>query len=580
MRADRRRALAGLVVLAAFWPAVGRAEEPTSTTLPPVTTVAPDTTLPPTATEPPTTTEAPPTTVVDAATTPVPAAPAAAPEGGPRTLEVTPHNDLVHGQSVLLRGRGWPPHQSGQGAAQCVTGTPDTRGCGRVKFFPVDAAGNFRTHFPVSVILETSIGTFDCRVDDCVIGTNFTPDATGARFVALTFDPAGPDPVRRTADVDPDTGLVDGQTVNVTGDGFEVFEPAFGGFAEIAQCRLPASGRADCDPTTVESGSVDVQGHLDADVVLDAVLDFEDGTSLDCRTGGCGLSVRDYDESFASGALVALDFDPVGPLLPPPTFSVSPDTGVLDGQVLHASGAGWRPGTFLYLVQCRAAATTLDDCSFEDLEYADADENGAWSRALIARAVLPLGDGSHLDCRVEACSVFATRTESVVGALEAPLGYDPTGPLLQPTLTLARSTGLDDGDVIGVGGQGARRRGQLLMVQCVAAATDSSGCDRSTEDWTATHGRDVLEAEGAEGAEPVGVHWNSRFEVHRILHLAGGRTVDCALSPCALVVSESVDDLMDFDRSDRAALGFDRSPLGTAVDPADGPVSASPTFAG
>ena len=288
----RRGVVAGILLMALLWPAVGNAQEvPTDTTVP----VEPPSTVP---VVPDVPEDEPPSTTVPAPPAPEPAeepvieldTTAPAPEGGPRTLTVLPRRNLVDRQLVTIRGKGWSPHSGAQGFAQCISGTSDTSGCGRVEFVRNDAAGNFRARYRVDVILETSEGTFDCRVEVCVIGSNDTPVASGARFVRLHFDPAGPDPVRRTVTVDPTTDLVDGQEVTVTGDGFGTGR--YNRYVEIFQCRLPAAGYDDCDPGTYEFDQADQDGHLDSKAHLEARLRFPDGTTLDCRTGGCALLVR------------------------------------------------------------------------------------------------------------------------------------------------------------------------------------------------------------------------------------------------------------------------------------------------
>src|SRR5262245_2180866 len=216
--AVRKGAAVVVALLAAAWPAVGGAqEEPVDTTVAPDTTVPPETTLPPDTTLPPVTTvpEPPPPPEVE---------PEPAPEA--RTLTVTPSTGLVHNQNVVVRGTGWPANSGALGAAQCISGTPDTSGCGSIDYFSSNALGRFRVDFEVEVILDTPSGTYDCRIETCVIGANNVPTATGARFVELAFDPAGPDPVRRTATATPDAGLVDGQVVEVAGSGFTAPEPS------------------------------------------------------------------------------------------------------------------------------------------------------------------------------------------------------------------------------------------------------------------------------------------------------------------------------------------------------------------
>ena len=560
-----RRAVAGLVLLAALWPAVGRAEEPPSTTLPPDTTVAPATTLPPETTAPPETTvveeEAPPPTVAPEPET-------AEPEGWPRTLEVTPHNNLVHDQSVLLRGRGWPPHQGGMGAAQCVTGITDTRGCGSVRFYDVDAAGNFRGRYTVSVILETAIGTFDCRIEQCVLGANYTPSAAGARFVELHFDPAGPDPTRRTGvDVDPDTNLVDGQEVTVTGDGFEVVEPGFGGFADIVQCREPAVDfEADCDQSTWGGGFVDLDGHLEETVSLEAILRLAGGATHDCRTGGCVLLVRDYDEPWAEAALLPLGFDPGGALRPPPTLVADPTTDLVDGDWIEVTGSDWEEG-IVYLFLCAAGATSYDDCDPETFHDADVTVDGDVSTMVNVRTRLLVNTGEELDCRVDACSLVATQDESFHRLVEVPLTYDPTGGLVDITISVTPNADLQDGDVVHISGEG-RGDGQMIAAQCLAGAKTFAQCDFDTANGVGGGDDGLIGLFNRR--DPTLEPFEAPFEVHRVLHLNDGQRVDCALRPCAVVVGE--DYLLDV--AGRAALDFARAPA--TVDP----ITATPTFTG
>lgn len=553
MRSRATLAAVALLALAA-WPAVGRAEEP-----PPTTDVPTDTTVEPVTT----TTEVPATTTTTAPPAPTTTAPPVvdepAPEGGPRTLTVTPHQNLVHDQVVVLRGRGWPPHQGGQGAAQCITGITDTRGCGPVKFFPVDAAGNFRTTLRVSVLLETSIGTFDCRVDQCVIGSNYTPSAAGARFVNLTFDPAGPDPTRRTVTVSPDTDLVDGQEVTVTGDGFQ------GGWAELVQCRLPALDiEADCDTGTFD-GARAPGGHLDHTLALEGLLRLGGGVDHDCRTGDCVLLVKAFDEPYAEAALAPLGFDPSGPLRPPPTLVVDPATDLVDGDLVGVTGAGWDEG-LLYLAMCRAGAVEFDDCSYEFLEFADVTDVGDVNSSFAVRTRITLGDGTRLDCRVDACSLLGAQDETFRRTVEVPLAFDPDGGLVDITVEVTPSTGLRDGDVVTVRGEG-RPVGEMYAVQCVGHATDYRDCDIGTIDGIGG-GPDA-----APRRAPRLHPFEGRVEVRRELQLSGGGTVDCALTPCVLVVAED----FGFDVAGRAALDFAR---GAAGGSAGGPITGSPTFAG
>ena len=562
----------GLLVVALVPSAATAQEMPTGTTLPPSTTVAPDTTLPPATTEAPTTTvaEEPPATTV-------PPAPAVTepevtePEGGPRTLTVTPSTGLVHGQTVVLRGRGWPPHQSGMGAAQCIAGTTDTRGCGPISFYVVDGAGNFRGDFRVTVLLDTALGTFDCRVEQCVLGANYTTTAAGARFVELGFDPAGPDPVRHVATVTPDTGLVDGQEVLVTGDGFH-HDPGFGNGAYMLECRVPVAGRQDCDDFTAQGADVDVDGHVEAPYTVATILELPDGSTHDCRTGDCVLVVQDLDDILAEAALVPLGFDPGGALLPLPTLDATPNTGLVDGDRIHVTGDGWEPQTFVSLLLCRAGADTIEDCGREDLGRLAWTGSGHIDEILAVRTVLHTYAGDRVDCRVDACAVVATTNEALRRAVEVPLSFDPAGGLLDLTVEVRPDRGLMDRDEVLVTGTGGRPGTWLIARQCLARATSYRQCNMADLGG-------IFVPRRAGRADPTGQSFSRRLVVHRVLHLNNGERVDCALRPCVVAVSEEENLGIDA----RAAIDFARAGGGGDGDGGGdgvGPVTATPTFTG
>ncbi|GAA0300963.1 hypothetical protein GCM10010302_44430 [Streptomyces polychromogenes] len=138
--------------------------------------------------------------------------------------------------------------------------------------------------------LATGAGTFDCRTataaaHPCRLALT---DNTGAVLttVALSFRPHGALEAAPTVRVDPSEGLVDGQTVQVTGRGYEpqyhsvVLECA-AGTAEAEGCRT--RGRP---PATTD------QGRLDEEVVVSAAFTANDGRTVDCRVApGCEVRV-------------------------------------------------------------------------------------------------------------------------------------------------------------------------------------------------------------------------------------------------------------------------------------------------
>ncbi|MEU3909932.1 neocarzinostatin apoprotein domain-containing protein [Streptomyces sp. NPDC029721] len=137
--------------------------------------------------------------------------------------------------------------------------------------------------------LATGEGAFDCRTateaHPCRLALT---DNTGAVLttVPLGFRPHGALEAPPTVRVDPAEGLADGQSVHVTGRGYEpryhsvVLECAAGS-TEATACRT--RGRP---PATTD------EGRLDETVSLSASFTTGDGRTVDCRTApGCEVVV-------------------------------------------------------------------------------------------------------------------------------------------------------------------------------------------------------------------------------------------------------------------------------------------------
>ena len=288
-------------------------------------------------------------------------------EGGGRTLTVTPDTGLVHDQAVTLRGQGWAAHDE-LIALQCEPGSFDFFACEILTDFDArlpraGPQGRFTMTETVEVILDTENGPVDCRLVTCRVGV-----ASGisgvVRFADVTFDPGGPDPTRYSVSASPDTGLVDGDVVTVSGSGFPRSFDDFG-VATVTPCRTPLTGPGDCDLGERQYVEVVADGSLRGTVVVGAVLAL-DGGPYDCRTGTCALMVEPddfFDElgELSEAGLAPIAFDPGGALRPPPTSTVDPSTGC--GTAMHSSSTA-RASTrnAVSSAQCRAGATSFQDC--------------------------------------------------------------------------------------------------------------------------------------------------------------------------------------------------------------------------
>ncbi|MEV7543941.1 neocarzinostatin apoprotein domain-containing protein [Streptomyces sp. NPDC089915] len=137
--------------------------------------------------------------------------------------------------------------------------------------------------------LATGAGTFDCRTATAAHPCRLAlTDNTGAVLttVPLSFRPHGALEAAPTVRVDPSEGLADGQSVRVTGRGYE---PQY--HSVVLEC---AAGTAEAEGcrTRGRPPATDDQGRLDEEVALSAAFTANDGRTVDCRVApGCEVRV-------------------------------------------------------------------------------------------------------------------------------------------------------------------------------------------------------------------------------------------------------------------------------------------------
>ena len=333
-----------------------------------------------------------------------------------RSLTVTPSSDLDDGQTVTVDGTGWRP-----GALvlsiQCMSGT-ETCG-GAVANRPVDPDGTFTMELAVRAVFTAFDGTpVDCRVDACEVLAVNEENEDHTASVPIAFDPATvllPPP---TMTVTPDADLVDGQTVTVAGAGFLPGTTMF-----LAQCRPGQPTMEGCGAYRTFA-EIDGSGAFSADLRVVATFFHPDGT-VDCRAEACELVVGTFFGGVQARA--AVSFDPDGPLLGPPTLTVTPDERLVDGQAVQVRGAGFRPGSTVAVGECgdgdgedpiRTCSTSGDSAPFT------VDAEGTFTRALtVHRSFNTLGGGSH-DCAVHSCLVRALVVDDL-STVDVPITFAP-----------------------------------------------------------------------------------------------------------------------------------------------------------
>jgi acetyl esterase/lipase len=152
---------------------------------------------------------------------------------------------------------------------------------------------------------------------------------------------------------------------------------------------------------------------------------------------------------------------------PGPTITVDPASGLVDGDIVAVSGAGFVSGTWIDVAQCPAGAPSFESCALGNSSSAIVDAAGVFSVEVTLDA-RPALDGDTVDCRTAGACVMGATTDWS-NLVTAPLGFAPDGPLLPPpTLQVTPSDGLVDGQVVTLTATDVRPP-HAIALQCVAA---------------------------------------------------------------------------------------------------------------
>lgn len=387
---------------------------------------------------------------------------------------------------------------------------------------------------------------------------------------AVAFAPApalaaGAAPAAPTVTVAPSTGLVDGQVIAVHGEGFD--ELRFG-YVLFQQCAAGATRRG-CHISDVAADPVQGPGGtVDQDLRVQAVFRGEDGIEVDCRVAPGTCVVRAATEAGTAAVDAPLTFDPGAALDPPPTVTVTPETDLVDGQVVRVEVDGFTPNEWVRVKLCDGPSP-FDRC-FEGSALAGdvgSDSTGHVETDVRLRTIVHPGvryesstpeAGAPFDCREVAC--FLVVTEEVPGNSDgaAALAYDPNAPVApEARLSATPTTGLRDGQTISFAVSGLFAGERFVIGQCAPDAPVREICGDEQDLRANTDGN-------ARGTLTVYASY-----VHGVLD---DPPVNCAATPCELWLWRYDD---DNDPDATVPLSF----VGGSVVPA-APVAASPAFTG
>lgn len=572
-------ALAGAALAAVLGAAPTAAQEappptaPTTTVAtPPTTTAGPAPTVPdgaPTTTVPDTTTTtpppeagdpgAPPTTGADPggdttttspgddATAEAPAAPAPQPAAAVTvTLDVAPGTLLVDGQQVGVTVTGVAPDQY-VSIGQCAAGTEEIwercAGDGGGGY-ERDPDGTIRARARLDAVLdvggyETPARAVDCRVEPCTLSVEHGGDGPSSTVeVDLAFDPDAPLAPPPTATLSPAGPYAHGQVVTVAVQGV-----VWATEARLLQCPVGATSPDDCDRGWWSYIDLYESTSGSAPLALFAVLDTPSG-AVDCRVAGACMVAVAAGRTLAPAktAIVPVTFDPATEVVPP-TLTVAPATGLVHGQTVTVTGAGFVPG-LVQFSQC-APGPDLTSCRWVEA-WAEPDATGAFTTQARVSAVVATPQG-EIDCRTAPTPCVLVASPSGPDSPRAGIAelvFDPEAPLPPPpAVTVTPSTGLRDETAVQVTGTGFGLLGGDY-VEVDVCRTGTAVCDEAAGTWTEA---------SADGRLTTTLVVTASFRAW------DGTEVDCRAEPGCEVRAHDGDG-----RTARAALSF--GPPATAED--------------
>ncbi|HMJ79356.1 MAG TPA: neocarzinostatin apoprotein domain-containing protein [Iamia sp.] len=352
------------------------------------------------------------------------------------------------------------------------------------------------------VLAVAAVVVVQIRDDTEDVATSPPPTTEAPR--PTTPGPATGESAGLAMTVDPATGLVDGDEVQVTADGLPTDLEA--GFLLCrADALLAEVGMEQCQFGPERELRPDAAGHLDGSITVERLLTIgEEARTVDCaREARCAVGVvvitREPGEEagtetirFDLEGLVAIELAPQGEL-PVPTVRVEPAEGLRHGQPVTISGEGFVGPIGSAALCTEGASPGGARCTFVGLtgerqryENPPVDERGRFEvEAPIWRAI-PTYDADDrpqiLDCAVEACTLQVTSGDGRVGR-PVPLHFDPAFPLpAVPTVQVDPATGVRSGDPITITLRGLAAGQSVLLGACSAQPSEPElgACSQST----------------------------------------------------------------------------------------------------
>lgn len=319
-----------------------------------------------------------------------------------------------------------------------------------------------------------------------------------------------------TLTADPSTGLLDGQSISVSGSGLGSKNDEL-----LAECVTGATSPVEsCDVETADSVKTDGSGSFTTSYTAVRMIEVGGSSStVDCATAdACILVVIDGNLSILAGTPISF----ADVVVVPPTVTAVPDTGLLDGQKITVSGTDWSPGGRIGLTECAVAGSVCEFTTSTTGHGIIVGSAGTFSGPFTVNRFIE-GEDGPVDCaQPSTCELEAVDIGDPDETATTPITFADVV-VVPPVLTASPSADLVDGQNITVTGTGFAHHDYIALVECVAGVEDGTECGG-------------LDGEGnvVEAKTDRRGHLTATFNVARVLSLGNG-TVDCAVAPGCVI---------------------------------------------
>jgi Carboxypeptidase regulatory-like domain/Neocarzinostatin family len=243
--------------------------------------------------------------------------------------------------------------------------------------------------------------------------------------VAIVGTPSGAQSTRALT-VTPDTNLVDGDVVALHGTGFTPSSTVF--FCQGVEEGTP--GQEDCG-VPFQSATADATGEFDATYTVRRFITPPSvGAEIDCAQPSANCRFGASDSIFPTADTVA--FAPIAfAPQPPRTVTVTPDTDLVDGDVVALGGSGFTPGDTINFCQGVQAGQPGAPCGAPELS-AQVDATGEFAASYTVRRFISRNPGVMMDCAAPLANctlIFFTLGGGF--ARRVPITFAPQAPVPQ-----------------------------------------------------------------------------------------------------------------------------------------------------